>query len=75
MDEEQTSSLLGPTPEMLAAVKVYPLIPAIKRDVDVSALQSIAARADRFLRKISVRSTMVVRNDVNEYLATTQTRP
>ncbi|KZT73077.1 hypothetical protein DAEQUDRAFT_684684 [Daedalea quercina L-15889] len=34
MDEEQSSSLLGPTPEMLASVKVFPLIPAIKRDVE-----------------------------------------
>lgn len=36
MDEEQTTSLLGPTLEMLASVKVFPLIPAIKRDVEVS---------------------------------------
>ncbi|KAI0784198.1 hypothetical protein C8Q75DRAFT_780483 [Abortiporus biennis] len=32
-DEEQTTSLLAPTPETLASVKVFPLIPNLKRDV------------------------------------------
>lgn len=36
MDEEQSESLLAPTPEFLASVKVFPLIPSIKRDVEVS---------------------------------------
>lgn len=34
MDEEQSESLLAPTPEFLASVKVFPLIPNIKRDVE-----------------------------------------
>lgn len=34
MDEEQSESLLAPTPEFLASVKVFPLIPSIKRDVE-----------------------------------------
>ncbi|KZT07728.1 uncharacterized protein LAESUDRAFT_103790 [Laetiporus sulphureus 93-53] len=35
MDEEQsTATLLGHTSEILAAVKVFPLIPSIKRDVE-----------------------------------------
>ncbi|KAH9944849.1 hypothetical protein B0H21DRAFT_441053 [Amylocystis lapponica] len=33
MDEEQTRTLLAPTSEALASVRVYPLIPSIKRDV------------------------------------------
>ncbi|KAI0951035.1 hypothetical protein AcW1_008184 [Taiwanofungus camphoratus] len=33
MDEEQSRTLLTPTPEFLASVKVYPLIPSIKKDV------------------------------------------
>ncbi|KAJ6607394.1 hypothetical protein B0H10DRAFT_2072140 [Mycena sp. CBHHK59/15] len=31
--EEQATALLAPSPEFLATVKVYPLIPAIKKDV------------------------------------------
>jgi hypothetical protein len=33
--EEQTQSLLGPSPESLASVKVFPLIPHLKKDVIV----------------------------------------
>ncbi|KAI0671407.1 hypothetical protein C8Q78DRAFT_1028773 [Trametes maxima] len=33
MDEEQSQSLLIPTSENLAAIKVFPLIPSLKRDV------------------------------------------
>ncbi|GBE88279.1 hypothetical protein BKA93DRAFT_827390 [Sparassis latifolia] len=33
MDEEQTRQLLSPTPEHLASVRVFPLIPGIKKDV------------------------------------------
>lgn len=53
MDEEQTRSLLSPTPEMLASVKVFPLIPAIKRDVEVSLQGSVSdsLSSDRFCRK------------------------
>ncbi|EPT01375.1 hypothetical protein FOMPIDRAFT_133127 [Fomitopsis schrenkii] len=40
MDEEQTRSLLSPTPEMLASVKVFPLIPAIKRDALLCSLDT-----------------------------------
>ncbi|EED84303.1 predicted protein [Postia placenta Mad-698-R] len=36
MDEEQSESLLAPTPEFLASVKVFPLIPSIKRDVELN---------------------------------------
>ena len=36
--EQQTSPLLAPTPETLASVKVFPLIPALKRDVLVSPI-------------------------------------
>lgn len=35
-DPELQASLLAPSPEDLAAVKVFPLIPAIKKDVIVS---------------------------------------
>lgn len=40
MDPEQSSvdPLLAPTPENLASVKVFPLIPALKKDVTVSLL-------------------------------------
>ncbi|PCH42243.1 hypothetical protein WOLCODRAFT_137784 [Wolfiporia cocos MD-104 SS10] len=34
MDEEQTSGLLAPTPEVLASVKVFPLIPSIRKDAE-----------------------------------------
>lgn len=34
--EELTRCLLAPTPENLASVKVFPLIPSIKEDVVVS---------------------------------------
>ena len=34
-DEEQTRGLLQPTPEYLASVKVFPLIPNLRRDVMV----------------------------------------
>lgn len=34
MDPE--SPLLAPSPEYLAAVKVFPLIPALRKDIDVS---------------------------------------
>ncbi|EKM58418.1 uncharacterized protein PHACADRAFT_90851 [Phanerochaete carnosa HHB-10118-sp] len=34
-DEEQSDQLLAPTPEYLASVKVFPLIPNIKKDVMV----------------------------------------
>ena len=34
MDPE--SLLLAPSPEHLAAVKVFPLIPALRQDIDVS---------------------------------------
>lgn len=39
MDPEHPSAdpLLAPTPEYLASVKVCPLIPALKKDVTVSA--------------------------------------
>lgn len=34
MDEEDSSQgLLAPTPELLASVKVFPLIPRLKKDV------------------------------------------
>ncbi|OBZ72477.1 hypothetical protein A0H81_07646 [Grifola frondosa] len=33
MDEEQSTTLLSPTPEYLASIKVFPLIPSIKKDV------------------------------------------
>lgn len=38
MDPEQPSvaALLAPTPENLASVKVFPLIPALKKDITVS---------------------------------------
>ena len=38
MDPEfqQTRGLLAPTPEQLASVKVFPLIPSLKREVIVS---------------------------------------
>lgn len=36
MDAEQQTSLLTPSPEDLASVKVFPLIPALKKDVIVS---------------------------------------
>lgn len=36
MDPEyQISNLLAPTPEDLASVKVFPLIPSVKKDVTV----------------------------------------
>ena len=35
MDHEN-QSLLAPTPEFLATVKVFPLIPSLKKDVTVS---------------------------------------
>jgi hypothetical protein len=39
MDPElQTSALLAPTREALSSVKVFPLIPALKRDVLVSLI-------------------------------------
>ncbi|CCL98789.1 uncharacterized protein FIBRA_00794 [Fibroporia radiculosa] len=34
MDEESSRGLLSPTPEFLASVKVFPLIPSIKKDVE-----------------------------------------
>lgn len=34
-EEEQLSKLLAPTPEYLASVKVFPLIPNLKKDVMV----------------------------------------
>ncbi|KAF8150616.1 receptor-activated Ca2+-permeable cation channel [Crassisporium funariophilum] len=40
MDPEQQSSLLAPTPEYLATVKVFPLIPSLKRDVTVHSALS-----------------------------------
>ncbi|KAI0635594.1 hypothetical protein C8Q77DRAFT_1155382 [Trametes polyzona] len=33
MDEEQSEALLAPTSENLASIKVFPLIPSLKRDV------------------------------------------
>lgn len=36
MDAEQQTSLLTPSAEDLASVKVFPLIPALKKDVIVS---------------------------------------
>ncbi|OCH84728.1 hypothetical protein OBBRIDRAFT_741085 [Obba rivulosa] len=40
MDEEQSRSLLAPTTEYLASVKVFPLIPSIKKDVVVNTALS-----------------------------------
>lgn len=42
-EEEQTRRLLAPTPEHLASVKVFPLIPSIKKDVTVSAACTISS--------------------------------
>jgi len=39
--EDQTQSLLAPTPEYLASVQVFPLIPYLKRDVIVSPTISV----------------------------------
>ena len=36
-EEESCTHLLGPTPEYLASVKVFPLIPNLKKDVMVSS--------------------------------------
>ena len=36
IDEEQTETLLVPTSDSLASIKVFPLIPSLKRDVVVS---------------------------------------
>jgi hypothetical protein len=36
--EQQTSALLAPTRELLSSVKVFPLIPALKRDILVSLI-------------------------------------
>ena len=36
IDEEQTETLLVPTSDSLASIKVFPLIPSLKRDVIVS---------------------------------------
>jgi hypothetical protein len=40
MDPEQ-QTLLAPTTERLASVKVFPLIPALRKDVTVSSLLSL----------------------------------
>jgi hypothetical protein len=41
--EDQTAALLAPSPEFLATVPVFPLIPAIKKDVTVRARQVLSA--------------------------------
>lgn len=38
IDEEQSQALLPSTSENLASIKVFPLIPSLKRDVVVSLL-------------------------------------
>jgi hypothetical protein len=38
-DEEQSTHLLAPTPKYLASVKVFPLIPNLKKDIMVSQLR------------------------------------
>ncbi|EMD33909.1 hypothetical protein CERSUDRAFT_107712 [Gelatoporia subvermispora B] len=40
MDEEQSRTLLAPTTEYLASIKVFPLIPSIKKDVVVNTALS-----------------------------------
>lgn len=46
--EEQTQSLLGPSREELAAVKVFPLINQLKRDVVVSRSQRVYFNASSY---------------------------
>lgn len=45
MDREH-QGLLAPTPELLATVKVFPLIPSLKKDVIVSSPAIIAPQTD-----------------------------
>ena len=49
-EEEQTRRLLAPTPEHLASVKVFPLIPSIKRDVTVSIVCVISSECTLIVR-------------------------
>ena len=49
-EEEQTRRLLAPTPEHLASVKVFPLIPSIKRDVIVSVVSLIVLECVLMMR-------------------------
>ena len=57
MEEEQTATLLAPSPETLASVRVFPLIPSIKKDVVVStAFYTLAFRVVEYAcRKTLVR--------------------
>lgn len=43
MDPEEQSQLLAPSREQLAAVKVFPLIPYLKRDAIVSSVDPRAS--------------------------------
>ena len=36
-EEEHWQELLAPTPEYLASLKVFPLIPSLRKDVEVSS--------------------------------------
>lgn len=55
MDEEQSTTLLAPSSEALASIKVFPLILSIKRDIVVSALASRPMFAARVLIELSSR--------------------
>jgi hypothetical protein len=35
-EEDHWQELLAPTPEYLASLKVFPLIPSLKKDIEVS---------------------------------------
>lgn len=65
MDEEQTRTLLGPTPDHLASMKVFPLIIHLKKDVLVRAclLESMVQGAELSvteLRGLLVRVTWLL---------------
>ena len=82
VDEEQSRRLLQPTSENLANVKVFPLIPSLKKDVAVShdawKLSWIQTR-EVLRRETSVRAVAVcIRitkslTHVNSYLDTALT--